>query len=157
MANERQWLQAEQNGEDELAEQMFARVMTGLPGIQPSAAFVTRTVQLAWRARVRRRRTTRVAYAAVALLVTIIGIGSIYELGPFLPSLIANAAVAISRGLVWLLAAPAQGAGWWWFAERIGSAVADTIARPSTAAIIGAVEMIGLFGIYGFRHLLRED
>jgi hypothetical protein len=157
MANERQWLEAEQAGQDEVAERMFARAIAGLPRIQPSESFVIRTSQGAWRARARRRRAMRMAYASIALLVGIIGVAVIYEVTPLVPDLIANAALAVCRGLTWLLTAPAQGAEWWWFAERIGTAIMDTIAAPSTAAIIGTLEMIGLFGIYAFRQLLRED
>lgn len=157
MANEREWLEAEQTGQDEVAERMFARALAGLPRIQPSESFVIRTLQVAWRARVRRRRAMRMAYASIALLVGIIGVAAIYELMPLVPNLIANAALAVSHGLIWLLRAPAQGAGWWWFTERISTAITDTIAVPSTTAIIGALEMVGLFGIYAFRQLLRED
>ena len=157
MANERQWLDAEQAGQEELAERMFAHAIAGLPRIQPSESFVIRASQGAWRARTRRRRAVRMAYASIALLVGIIGVAAIYEVMPLVPDLIANAALAVSHGLTWLLTAPAQRAEWWWFAERIGTAVTDTIAEASTAAIIGALEMIGLFGIYAFRQLLRED
>jgi hypothetical protein len=157
MENERQWLDAEQTGQDELAEGTFARVIAGLPRIQPSEAFVIRTSQVAWRARARRRRTMRMAYISIALLVGIIGMAAIYELTPLVPNLIADAALAVSRGLLWMVTASAQGAGWWWFAERIGTAITDTIAAPSTAAIIGVLEMIGLVGVYAFRQLLRED
>jgi len=97
------------------------------------------------------------AYASILLLVGIISVVAIYELMPLVPNLIANAALAVSRGVIWLVTALAQGAGSWWFVERIGTAITDTIATPSTAAIIGALEMIGLFGIYAFRQLLRED
>ena len=157
MAGERQWLEAEQTGQDEVAERMFARAIAGLPRIQPSESFVIRTSQVVWRARAGRRRAMRMAYASIPLLVGIISVAAIYELTPLMPNLIANAALAVSRGLIWLLTAPAQGAGWWWFAERIGTAITDTLAAPSTAAIIGVLEMIGLFGIYAFRQLLRED
>jgi hypothetical protein len=157
MANERQWLQAEQTGEDELAERMFARAIADLPRVQPTETFVARTAQIAWRARARRHLLTRAAYAAAALLVSIIGIGGIYELMPFVPRLIADSALALSHALIWLVSAPAQGAGWWSLAESLGTAIADAITAPSTAAIITAVEVIGLLGIYAFRQLLRED
>lgn len=157
MANERQWLEAEQAGQDEIAERMFARAIADLPRIQPSESFVIEASQAAWRARARRRRAMRMAYASIALLVGIMGMAAIYELMLLAPNLIANAAFAVSHCLIWLLRAPAQGAGWWWFAERIGRAITDTVAVPSTAAIIGALEMIGLLGIYAFRQLLRED
>ena len=157
MANERQWLEAEQAGQEEVAERMFGRAIAGLPRIQPSESFVIRTSQGAWRARAQRRRVMRMAYACMALLVGIIGVAAIYEVTPLLPNLIANAVLAVSRGLTWLLTAPGQGAEWWWFADRIGAAIMGTIVAPSTAAIIGALEMIGLFGIYAFRQLLRED
>ena len=58
MSNDREWLKAEQSGEDVLAELMFARLVAELPPIEASAAFVDQAVQGVWRARVRRRIVT---------------------------------------------------------------------------------------------------
>ena len=120
MPNEREWLQAEQNGQDALAETMFARVVADMPSVQPGADFVGRTVQVAWRARARRRMVVRFASIAAALLIGIATLGSMYELSALAVGLAARGTVAFSHGLVWLLASASQGAKWWWIAERIG-------------------------------------
>jgi len=154
--DEGHWLQAEQSGQEELAEIMLARLVAQLPAIEPSAAFVDRAVQAAWRTRAHRRRV-RVALVAAAALIAMAGVAAVYALAPFAMGLIASGAVVISHGLVWLVTSAGEGARWWWIAERIGTAVLDTISAPSAAAAIAAVEMILLLVIYAFRHVLGKD
>ncbi len=153
MPNERQWLRAEQSGEDELAETMFASLVAQIPPIEPSADFVDRTVQAAWRARTRRRLVTRIAVTVAAIFIAIAGAGSIYELTPLATSLAARGAILFSQGLVWLLTSASGAARWWWIAERVGTAVGGAIAAPFAAAAVAALEMIALLAIYAFRRL----
>jgi hypothetical protein len=157
MPNERQWLQAEQGGQDELAEMIFARVVAEMPPIEPSTGFVDRTVRAACQVRTHRRLVRRVALIAAALLISIAGAGSIYELTALATSLIVRSTVVLSHGLVWFLTSASEGVRWWWIAERIGTAVRDTVATPSTAAILAAVEMIALLAIYAFQRVLCDD
>jgi hypothetical protein len=157
MTNERQWLHAEQSGQEELSERMFARLVAEMPSIEPSADFLDRTVRAAWQARTRRRLIRRVTLIAAALLMSIGGVGAIYELTGLATSLIARATVMFSRGLVWFMTSAAEGARWWWIAERIGIAARDTLAAPSAAASIAAIEMLALLAIYAFARLLAED
>jgi small-conductance mechanosensitive channel len=154
MPNERQWLQAEQSGQEELAERIFARVVAELPPIEPSTGFVNRTVQRAWQARARGRHVRCVALIAAALLITIAAVGSIYELTALAMGLVVRSTLMFSHGLVWLLTSAGEGARWWWIAERIGAAARDTIAAPSAAACVAAAEMVGLLAIYAFQRLL---
>jgi hypothetical protein len=156
MPNQRQWLQAEQSGQEELAEKAFARVIAEMPAIEPSADFVNRTVRVAWQAHARRRLVRRAALIAAALLITIVGVGLIDALTAPAISIAGRVAVLFSQGLVWLLTSASEGARWWWIAERMGTAVRDTIAVPSAAASIAVIEMIGLLGIYAFQRLLPE-
>lgn len=155
--NELEWLQAERKGQDELAEAMFARLMAEIPAVEPSAGFVDRTVQLAWRARTRRRLVARFALATTAILLGIACIASIYELRPLATGIVAGGALLLSHGFAWLITFASEGAGWWWIAERIGTAVSEAIASPSMAATIVAVELIALLALYAFRDLLRQD
>lgn len=154
--DEGHWLQAEQSGREELAEIMLARLVAQLPAIEPSAAFVDRAVQAAWRTRTHRRRVRVALVTAVALIATV-GIAAVYALAPFAMGLIVSGAVAVSHALVWLVTSAGEGARWWWIAERIGTAVLDTVSAPSAAAAITAVEMILLLVIYAFRHVLGKD
>jgi hypothetical protein len=156
MPNDRDWLRAELNDQDELAEAMFAHLAARIPTVQPSADFVDRTVQVAWRTRSRRRIVTRLVRIA-ALLTVIATFGSIYELRGFAVFLVVRSAVAVSHGLVWLVTSAGQGAGWWSTAERIGIAVSDAISAPPTAAALAAIEIVALFGIYAFHKLVRDE
>lgn len=154
--DERQWLQAERNGQQELAEITFASLVRQLPAIEPRADFVDRAVQAAWRTRINRRRV-RVAMVAAAMFIGMAGIAAVYVLAPFAAALIVSGTVLISHGLVWLVTSAGEGARWWWIAARIGTAVRDVISAPSAAAAIGVAEMILLLAIYVFRHVLGKD
>jgi hypothetical protein len=154
--DERQWLQAEQSGQEELAEIMFARLVAQLPAIEPSMAFVDRAVQAAWRTRTHRRRA-RVALVAAAALIATAGIAAAYAVAPFAMGFIVRGTVTVSHGLVWLLTSAGEAARWWWIAERIGTAVRDVISAPSAAAAIAVAEIILLLAIYAFRHVLGKD
>lgn len=154
---ERHWLKAEERGEDELAERMFARLVTEMPAIEASAGFVDRTVQAAWRARARRRIVRRAALIAAGLLITVAGAGSLYELTPLAVSLVVRATVVFSHTLVWFLASASAGFRWWRIAEQIGTAVSGAIAGPRASAGVAVMGMIALFAIYVFQRLLSED
>jgi hypothetical protein len=151
MSKHEDWLRAEESGQDELAESIFAQLMIELPVMQPSAAFVDRTVHAAWRAR--RRRSMRIAALAAATLLVCLG----YLATAALTSMAGRVAILISRGVVWLVTSVSDGARWWWIAERIASAVSDTIAAPSTAAALAAAEMLALVAIFAFQRLARKE
>lgn len=104
MTNERNWLEAEQNGDDAFAEAMFARVVADMPAIPPSADFVRRTVQVAWRARARRRLVEQLAGVAAALSIGIIALGTLYESSARAMGLAVRGVVLSSHGLIWVLA-----------------------------------------------------
>jgi hypothetical protein len=157
MTNERQWLHAEQSGREELSEKIFARLVAEMPPIEPNADFVNRTVRAAWQARTRRRLLMRLALISAALSISIVAVGSIYELRALAIGLVARSTVAFSHALVWLLTSASEGTRWWWIAERIGTAAGDTLASPSTAATIAGIEMVALLAIYAFDRLLSED
>jgi hypothetical protein len=157
MPNDRDWLQAEQSGQDALAEMMFARLVAEMPPIEPGADFVGRTVQAAWRARARRRIVTRLARVAAALLLGIATLGSMYALSVLAGGFIARGAAALSHGLVWFLTSASDGARWWWIAERMGTAARVMMASPLTAAAVAAAEMIALLAMYAFRRLVPEE
>jgi hypothetical protein len=154
---ERQWLKAEERGEDQLAETMFARLVAEMPAVEASAEFVDRTAQVAWRARSRRRVVRRLALIAAGLLISIAGAGAFYELTPLAVSLVVRATVVFSHALVWFLASTSAGVRWWRIAEQIGTAVSSAMAGPRASAGVAAVGMIALFAIYVFQRLLGED
>jgi len=157
MTNERQWLHAEQSGQEELSERIFARLVAEIPPVEPSADFVNRTVRAAWQARIRRGLVTRLALISAALSISIVAVGSIYELRALAMGLVVRSTVAFSHALVWLLTSASEGTRWWWIAERIGTTARDTLASPSAAATIAGIEMLALLAIYAFTRLFAED
>src|SRR6185295_3261556 len=157
MPNNSDWLQAEESGDEVLAETLFARVIAGMPAIEPGADFVPRTVHAAWRARARRRLVTRLARIAAALVVTIAGLGSIYALSGAALALLIPGTVALSRGFLWLITSAGDGAGWWWVADRIGTAIADIVGDPVAASAVAAAALMALVAIYAFHHLIHNE
>jgi hypothetical protein len=155
--DERQWLKAEERGEDELAETMFARLVAEMLPVEASAEFVNRTAQAAWRARTRRRIVRCLALIAAGLLISIAGVGSFYELTPLAVSLAVRATVMFSHTLVWFLASASAGVRWWRIAEQIGTAVSGAITGPRASAGVAVIGMMALFAIYVFQRLLGED
>ena len=131
MPNDRQWLQAEHSGEDDLAETLFAQLVTEILPIEAGPDFVGRTAQAAWRSRTRRRFVKALAGVVAVLSIGFAAFSSMYELRGLAVGLIARGAAVFSHGLVWLLTSASAGVRWWWIAERIGTAVSGTIAaRP---------------------------
>jgi hypothetical protein len=157
MPNHRDWLRAEQSGQDELAETMFARMVAEMPAVEPGADFVGRTVQTVWRARARRRVVVRVARVAAALLFGAATLGSMYALSVLAGGFIVRGAAELSHGFAWLVASIGEGARWWWIAERIGTAVGVSVSSPLTAAAIATAEMIALLAMYAFRRLVWSE
>jgi len=152
--NGRQWLQAEESAQEELAELMFAQLMAEMPRVEADAEFVNRTAKVAWRAHIRRRLISRCAFFAAALLVVTGGVASVYELKDFAIRAAVYGVVLFSHALVWILTWATDGFRWWWIAERIGTAVRDGIADPSRVALLAAFEMIVLLATCAFRRLL---
>jgi hypothetical protein len=155
--NGRQWLQAEQNAQEELAELMFAQLIAEMPSVEVGAEFVNRTAKVAWRAHIRHRLIARCAFFAAALLIVVGGVASLYELKDFAVRAVVYGVVLFSHALVWIVTWATDGFRWWWIAERIGTAVRDGIADPSRVALLAAFEMIVLLATYAFRRLLVEN
>jgi hypothetical protein len=157
MPDKPRWLQAEENGQDDLAESMFASLLAEIPSVEPSAAFVDRAVHAAWQARSRRRRVTRLAYIAGAASIVVAGAVLIYELAGLATTLAARVTVAFLHVLIWFLTSASAGAAWWSIAERVGTAVGDAIASPSASASIAAFEVIALLAVYALHRLLGQE
>ena len=155
--NGRQWLQAEQSAQEEIAELMFAQLIAEMPGVEADAAFVNRTAKIAWRTHTRHRLLTHCALLAAALLIAIGTVGSIYELRELAVRMVASSAVLFSHGLVWVLTSASDALRWWSIAERIGDAVREGIADPSKAAGLAALEILVLLAIYAFRKVLAGN
>src|SRR4051794_20357582 len=105
MPKEPDWLQAERSGDDDLAEMLFAKLVAGMPPVQPSAAFVDRTVRTVWRPRTRHLRLTRAALIATVLTVVVFAVaayaGSVNGLTVLAASVGARCTVVLLHGLVW--------------------------------------------------------
>jgi len=157
MSDERNWLEEEKNGDDALAEAMFARLMAEMPPIAPGADFVGRTVQMALRSRARRRLAERVAGIAAALLLGVTILGAVYVSRALAVGLITQGAALFSHGFAWLGAWVGREARWWWLGERIGVAISGAIGGRSIAAAVAASETIVLLSICAFHRLVLNE
>lgn len=157
MTNERDWLEAERNGDDALAEAMFARVMADMPAISPSGDFVGRTVQVAWQARAQRRIVQQLAGVGAALSIGIAALGILYESSSGAAGLAGRGVVLFLHSFVWVLARVGKEARWWWIGERIGAAVSGVVIGRSTAGAIVAAEIIILLSICAFQRLVPSE
>jgi len=154
MANEQEWLKAELADDDDLAEAMFARAVKRSAANDPSADFVERAAQAAWRARLRQQRARRIVFGAAAAFILSAGIGVLYALWALAGGMLAPGIVAAAHGLVWVLTSPLEGANWWWTAERVGGVLAGTVTARGTAAAIIFLELAGLAAIYAFGRVI---
>lgn len=155
--NCREWLAAEQDGHDELAELTFARLVAELPPIEASPAFVDTVVQRAWRAHLRRRAVSRLARVAAVLVMAGVTAATVYVLGGILVNTLAQGTVLLSEALLWLLTSAGDGVRWWSVAARVSAAVSESLVTPRTAAAIVLIEMLGASAIYALQRVLRDD
>ena len=155
--NHRRWLEAERSGRDEAAELEFARLFAEVSAIEPSADFVGKAVQAAWRAHARRRLMLRVARVAAALVIAVAAVASMSVFGLLIVNAAVRGTVAVSHGLVWILTFAGEGLRWWSLAGRVGTAVGQTIAAPQTTTLIVAIELAGAMAIYAFQRVLRDE
>ncbi|MEQ1898047.1 MAG: hypothetical protein ABL971_11740 [Vicinamibacterales bacterium] len=153
----RDWLASEQDGREDLAEFTFARLMADLPPVEPSPAFVGRTVQAAWQRRVRQQRLAWVARAAAVLAVLIGGGVGLFVLGTAFLGAAADGVVAGVQGLIWTADAVGGGLRWWSLLEKVGTAVGTAVATPQTTAVLVALELMGAMAVYGIERLLGDE
>ncbi len=152
----REWLDAEAEGQDWLAERAFARLVAELPEREPSTAFVDQVVGEAWarqRARHRRRRVGLMA-AAVA------GIGLAGTLAFAASGLLAGVAggllLATTEGLVWMAGTLSEGLRWWQIAGRVGAALGDQAMLPGATVGLAGAELLAAMAIYAIQRMLRD-
>lgn len=153
----RDWLASEQDGPDDLAEFTFARLMADLPGVEPTPTFVERTVQVAWRRRVRQQRLAWAARAAAVVLVLAGGVAGLWAVGSAVTAAAADGVVAGVQGLIWTAGAMSDGLRWWAFLQNIGSAVGTAVATPQTTAVLVALELTGAVAVFGIERLLGDE
>src|SRR5215471_12527393 len=103
----RDWLDAEREGREDLAELTFARLMSELPPVEPSPEFVGAVVHRAMQVQARRRAVSRLARVAAILAVTSVSVAAIYAFGVFAIGAIGRGTSLLAEALLWL----AQSAG----------------------------------------------
>ncbi len=153
----RDWLEAEEEGRDDLAELTFARLMADLRRVEPSPAFVERAVQAARQRRVRQQRLAWAARAAAVLVVLVGGGVGLFVLGEAVVGAAADGVVAGVQGLIWTADAVSGGLRWWSLLEKLGSAVGTAVATPQTTAVLVALALMGAMAVYGIERLLGDE
>ncbi len=151
------WLEAEEEGREDLAELAFGSAMADLPAIEASPAFVGRAVQAAMRLRARRRAIALVARVAAAVAIAVASAGALYLFGVLVLGGLVRGTVLVADTLVWVMTSVSGGARWWSIAARVGTAVGETVSAPQTTALMAGLELVGAMAIYAFQRLLRHD
>jgi len=153
------WLLAEQDGRDEAAEAAFDRAFAAFPSVAPSPAFVARTVEAAWAARVRRRRLTVLATAAAAGLVLATSAVVLYAAldGGTTWFILTTAASLTSAAVIGVLSAGVTAAGWWAAGADAALTIVSAIGRPYSLAALTAIEVVAAIAFVMLHRLLRSD
>jgi len=153
------WLAADRDGQDEAADAALGRMFAALPGVEPSPAFVARTVKAAWAARARQRRLA--AWAAAAAAVLIVGTAGVVLYtaidGRTAWLVLTTAASLASSSALWLVSVGVAATGWWATAADAGVAIAAAMARPYSMAALVAVEVVAAAAFVMLHRLLRSD
>jgi hypothetical protein len=151
------WLAAEREDRDKAADAAFADLFEALPTLEPSPAFVARTVDAAW-ARAHRRWVVRLAVAAAAVLVLgASGIALYMAINGGASWLLTTSASVVSGSLLSLLTAGATLVGWSTATVGAGSVVAAAIANPYGVAALTAIELVAAAVLFMLHRLLRSD
>lgn len=151
------WLAAERHGQDEAAEAAFGRVFPALPAVEPSPAFMSRTVDAAWAARVRRQQLVGAAAAAAAVLVAATTAVVLYTaFGGRLAWLLTTTAALASSAMLSLVAAGVTVAAWWSDAANAGRAIETVVASPYSVAALMAIELVAVAALVLLHRLLRS-
>ena len=154
----KRWLVEERGGDEEPAEAAFAHMFAALPAIVPRGDFVDRTVDTAWRARVRRHRMLVLMRAAALLLFAVGGAALAYVVASSGGAwVLRTGAVLVSRSFVWLIVSIAGGMEWWSSLARIGNGVAEAVAMPQGTAALVVIELVGALSLYALHRLLRSN
>lgn len=153
----REWMDAEQEGREDLAELAFTRLMSALPPVEPSEAFVAAVAHRAMHAHARTRRVQRLARMAAVMLVAGVSVAAIVALGSAAAAALSGAASLLSDGVVWLVRTAGGGIKWWSLAARVGGAVGASILTPTTVTAIVTIELLGISAIYALQRVLRYE
>ncbi|MBI3047099.1 MAG: hypothetical protein HYY76_02200 [Acidobacteria bacterium] len=158
------WLRAEQEGPEEVADAAFAQVFTALPTLQPSPAFVARTVEAAWEARARRRQVAGLAAAAAVLAAVATTVVLYAVFGARVGWLLTTIAAVASGSVLSLLGAALTAAEWWKAtvaagstAVAAGSTAIAALAGPYSVAALAVVELVAAAALYLLHRLLQSD
>jgi hypothetical protein len=157
-AQTERWLSNEERQLDDAADRAFAEVFAGLPQVEPSNDFVLRTVEAAWMARARRRRTAVVvSLAACALVVAAVGTFTYSAFDMVGGWLLTTASSIATNTTVSVLMAATSAVEWWSATARAGGAMAGIVAMPQGAVAFLAVELVGVVALYMLQRLLRAE
>ena len=156
--NTEHWLSNEEQGLDDAADAAFQHVFAAVPAVEPSSDFVQRTVEAAWRARVRRRRVVLVSGLAASVFVALTTGAAAYGAFGIAGGWLLTTAAAVATNFATSLVAAGTTAVEWWFAfARASSAVAGIVATPQNAVVLLAIELVGIAALYMLQRLLRAE
>lgn len=153
----RTWLDAEAEDLEGLADSSFASLMSHLPAVEATPAFIQQTTALAWGVHTRRQRAARRSRVAVLLGVTAATLVGACAVGPWLIEGLARAVVVGVQALMWVAGTLGGGARWWALAAKTASAIAQPATSPQGIALLVGFELIGAAAMYGFHRMLGRE
>ena len=158
----RRWTEAEQAGDDDDADVLFARVFRAAPRADvPSSQFTAATmaaVAVAAAADARRARRMRVIGLPLAITATLLLVYFTAGLMMSAFSTIVVGALDLLVGLVVRSAtAVSAGGGIWSVVTNLGRAAAGVLASPSFTTTILALQGIAVAALIALQRLLRSD
>jgi hypothetical protein len=158
----RRWTEAEQAGEDDDADALFANVFRAAPGPDlPTSQFMAATmgaVAAAAAADARRARRMRAIGLPLAVAAAIVLVYTTSGLMMSAFSAVVVGALDLLVSLVVRTATPAsEGGGIWSIAGSLGRAAAGVLTSPSVTTTILALQGIAVAALIALQRLLRSD
>ena len=160
--NWRQWTEAEQAGDDDDADALFAKVFRAAPGPDlPSSRFTAAAmaaVAAATAADARRARRVRAIGVPLAIAAALV---LVYTSAGLMMSTFSAVVVGALDLLVSLVVKTATtvsaGGGIWSIVSNLGRAAAGVLSSPSVTTTILALQGIAVAALIALQRLLRSD
>ena len=151
------WLDAEESGQDEAADQAFARVFAAVPKVEPTPMFVQQAVAGAWQWRARRRRLVASGWAAAMVLVTTGAVAAFVAAPQLATAVIRTFAFVSGHAVPWLVAYTTVAMDWWGTFAHVGGVIASALMTPARAAAVVGVELFGLLAFFALQRIAGAE
>ena len=128
-----------------------------MPRVEPRAEFVERTAARVWADRTRRRRVAVFGWAAAVFIAVAGSLAGYAAAAPAGTWAVKTGVQLVSHAMPWLVAYATEAMHLWWVAASVGNHIAVAIAAPPRAAVLVAVELVGIFAFFALQRLVRLE